>query len=266
MPVIVGKNFESTLEVSADDPAISVMTLSIMKLSNENAGDYFCHAENALGSATSAVSVRMRTLPPAHNVTECCAAQNVSSACMDACSFYVDLDAVKDRAECIPEFNKLMHCAADGSDHRGCCARAEVARHCLDWCRGEPVLAGDTVCVLVHTKAIVDCFQANRDRLPSAPLNVVVTPLSDVEALVTWEPPLKNPHMVDGYRLYWRETGAAGEEVIQRLMVMGTHRADTMDLQLRLVAPGDVQTNVMYELVLKAGNNFGEWGFGKTNK
>lgn len=38
--------------------------------------------------------------------------QNVSSSCMDACSFYLDIDAVIDRPACINEFDKLMKCAA----------------------------------------------------------------------------------------------------------------------------------------------------------
>lgn len=92
-----------------------IMTLSIMKLTTEFVGDYFCHAENPLGTATNAVSVRIRPLPAAHNISECCVAQNVSNACMDACTFYVDLETVKDRPECIVDFDKLMHCAADGS-------------------------------------------------------------------------------------------------------------------------------------------------------
>lgn len=92
-----------------------IMTLSIMKLTTEFVGDYFCHAENPLGTATNPVSVRIRPLPAAHNISECCVAQNVSNACMDACTFYVDLETVKDRPECIVDFDKLMHCAADGS-------------------------------------------------------------------------------------------------------------------------------------------------------
>ncbi len=91
------------------------MTLNILKLTNEYVGDYFCHAENPLGSATQAVSVRIRPTPTAHNISECCITHNVSAACMDACSFYVDIDSVKDRPECISDFDKLMRCAADGS-------------------------------------------------------------------------------------------------------------------------------------------------------
>lgn len=92
------------------------MTLTILRLTNEFAGDYFCHAENELGSDTKIVSVRIRNTAPVHNVSECCVAQNVSSACMDACSFYVDIDAVKNRPECLVDFDKLMKCAADGKN------------------------------------------------------------------------------------------------------------------------------------------------------
>lgn len=32
--------------------------------------------------------------------------------CMEACSFYLDIDAVIDKPECITDFDKLMKCAA----------------------------------------------------------------------------------------------------------------------------------------------------------
>lgn len=40
---------------------------------------------------------------------------NVSSACIDACSFHLDMDNIMDRPECMNDFDKLMKCAADGS-------------------------------------------------------------------------------------------------------------------------------------------------------
>lgn len=36
------------------------MQLTIHKISEVDEGDYFCHAENAFGSATQPVSVRIR--------------------------------------------------------------------------------------------------------------------------------------------------------------------------------------------------------------
>jgi len=50
-----------------------------------------------------------------NNVTQCCTEQNVTAGCMDACSFYLDIDAVIDKPECISDFDKLMKCAA-GND------------------------------------------------------------------------------------------------------------------------------------------------------
>jgi hypothetical protein len=47
-----------------------------------------------------------------NNVTQCCIEQNVTVGCMDACSYYLDIDAVIDRPECISDFDKLMKCAA----------------------------------------------------------------------------------------------------------------------------------------------------------
>lgn len=230
------------------------MTLTILKLTNEYVGDYFCHAENPLGTSTRAVSVRIRNTPAAHNISECCINQNVSSACMDACSFYIDIDAVKDRPECIVDFDKLMKCAADGSDHRSCCAMSDVPRHCLNWCRGEPVGVKGS-CILQYTKTIVDCFQSNRDRLPSPPINVAVLVVSDEEAVISWEQPIKNPHMVEGYRIYWHEADPVTDDILlNRINGIGTHRADTKDLNLRIT---ELQPNVVYELVIKAGNQFG---------
>lgn len=134
-PVPLGSNYEMTTDASSDvskilfvfilktkynliiflkEPSTMTMTLTILRLTNEFVGDYFCHAENELGFDTRAVSVRIRNMPAAHNISECCIAQNVSSSCMDACSFYIDIDAVKSRPECLVDFDKLMKCAADG--------------------------------------------------------------------------------------------------------------------------------------------------------
>lgn len=233
------------------------MTLTIVRLTNEYVGDYFCHAENTIGMETRPVSVRIRNTPAAHNVSECCATQNVSSACMDACSFYIDIDAVKDRAECLPDFDKLMKCASDGSDHRACCAKADVPRYCLNWCRGEPLAIGTTrgaSCILEHTKSIVDCFQSNRDRLPSPPLNLAVMVVSNTEALVKWDVPMKNPHMVEGYRIYWHEVEPITDDPVSKLNNIGTYRVDTKDLNVRI---SELRPNIVYELVVKAGNKYG---------
>lgn len=178
---------------------------------------------------------------------------------MDACSFYIDIDAVKNRPECLVDFDKLMKCAADGSDHRSCCANEHVPRYCLNWCRGEPLNSLKYgACVLSYTKTIVDCFQSNRERLPSPPLNLAVAVVSNSEVLVKWDQPKKNAHMVEGYRVYWHEMHevepTTDNNPINSINGIGTYRVDTKDLNIRI---GDLRPNIIYELVVKAGNQYG---------
>lgn len=218
------------------------MQLTITKISDMDEGDYFCHAENAFGSATQAVSVRIRNVAATHNVTQCCIEQNVTSTCMDACTFYLDIDAVIDKTECINDFDKLMKCAADGSDHRSCCAQWGVPRRCLDWCRGEPIL-NNKLCVLSYTKQIMSCFHEGRDRLPGPPQNIRVEILNSHSVKILWDPPVKNPHTVEMYRVFWRQEGA-------RVAL----KNDTMDNKLII---SELKDGTTYECVIKAGNHLG---------
>lgn len=127
-PVIQGGKYDISTKQVKDESDKYLMHLTIKQINEMDVGDYFCHAENAFGSATQPVSVRIRNIAATNNVTQCCIEQNVTSACMDACSFYLDIDAVIDKPECIGDFDKLMKCAADGSDHRSCCAQHGVPR------------------------------------------------------------------------------------------------------------------------------------------
>lgn len=159
------------------------MYLKINKMTLQDAGDYFCHAENALGDATRAVSIRIRNSTPIKNITECCVQQNVSAPCMTACSFYIDVESVIDNPRCLADFDKLMKCAADGSDHRECCVQKQVPRKCLNWCRGEPVVSNG-ICTLQYTKTIIGCFQENHDRLPGPPTDISVEILENSQVRV----------------------------------------------------------------------------------
>lgn len=254
VPVIQGGNFEMSLQSDEDDTSLFTMVLHIAKLGTNDVGDYFCHAENALGSQTRPVSVRMRNTAAVHNISECCVSQNVSSACMSACTFYVDIDAVIDRPECIVDFDKLMKCAADGSDHRACCAGQDVPRKCLNWCRGEPLGSGG-LCALQHTRTIIGCFQENRDRLPGPPQNLRVQITSVDEVLILWDPPMKNPHMVEGYRVFWHDVDPAYDNNFSNTINgLGTSRLDAKETSIRI---DGLKRDVMYELVVKAGNHYG---------
>ena len=130
-----------------------------------------------------------------------------------------------------------------------------MPRHCLNWCRGEPVGIKGT-CVLQYTKTIIDCFQSNRDRLPSPPLNLAVQILTNDEVLISWEPPIKNAHVVNGYRVYLHEADPVTDEIrLNNINGFGTHRVDTTDRFLRI---GELKQNTVYELVVKASNQYGE--------
>lgn len=205
-------------------------------------GDYFCHAENAFGSANQPVSVRIRNVAATNNVTQCCIEQNVTSPCMDACSFYLDIDAVIDKPECINDFDKLMKCAADGSDHRNCCAQWGVPRRCLDWCRGEPIL-NNKLCVLSYTKQIMSCFHEGRDKLPGPPQNVKIDMVNSHSVRVHWDPPVKNPHTVEMYRVFWRQEGARA--------------AAKNDTSFTTMVISELKDGATYECVVKAGNRHG---------
>ncbi|EDW26268.1 GL24598 [Drosophila persimilis] len=185
VPVINGGNYFISVKANESRPSIYTMSLRINKLQANDVGDYFCHAENPFGDTTTPVSVRIRNTPALnHNVSACCAEQNVSLACRSACSYYVDFDAIADQPECIVDFDKLMRCAADGSDHRSCCADEHVPRKCLNWCRGESVRSKE-ICSLQYGRTIVGCFEKNRDRLPGPPENIVVSVMSDSEVTIS---------------------------------------------------------------------------------
>ncbi|GAB0093957.1 Fibronectin type-III domain-containing protein [Sergentomyia squamirostris] len=253
IPVIQGGNYDMSLTTDPEDTSLYTMVLHIAKLGGSDIGDYYCHAQNAFGSITRAVSVRMRNTPAVHNISECCKAQNVSTACMSACSFYIDIDAVIDRPECIVDFDKLMKCAADGSDHRACCASQEVPRKCLNWCRGEP-LGNGQLCAVQHTRTIIGCFQSNRDLLPGPPQNLGVTIVSNEEVLVRWDPPIKNPQTVEGYRVFWHDVNPSTESLQNTINGLGTSRLDAKETSIRI---DGLKQHVMYELVVKAGNHQG---------
>ncbi|XP_045774641.1 Ig-like and fibronectin type-III domain-containing protein 2 isoform X1 [Maniola jurtina] len=239
--VIDGPNYTIQLVADPEEPTKYTMRLIIKKISEADEGDYFCHAENAFGKTLRPVSVRLRNNAPHHNVTECCKQMNVSSTCIDACSFHLDMDNIMDRPECMDDFDKLMKCAADGSDHRSCCASWGVPRNCLELCRGGTVARS---CALQHARRALACFRDSGAKLPGPPRSLKAhaapTPNS---VLLSWEPPLKNPQTVYLYRVFWRAYGAKVPE-----------KLDTSETSVVLTGLKD---DVRYECVVKAANDVG---------
>ena len=137
------------------------------------------------------------------NHTECCRRNNVSSHCLDICSFSLDFDTLRRKPHCLPEFDRLMSCASDGSDHRHCCANAGVPPRCLNWCRGQ-VVPDTEVCAASHARTIVGCFHEGASALPGPPRNLAARPVDASSVLVTWDVPDKNPGSVELYRVFWR--------------------------------------------------------------
>ncbi|KAJ0174849.1 hypothetical protein K1T71_009957 [Dendrolimus kikuchii] len=240
-PVIDGPNYSIQLIADIEEPTKYTMRLIIKKITEADEGDYFCHAENAFGKTLRPVSVRLRQSTAHHNVTECCAQMNVSSPCIDACSFHLDMDNIMDRPECIDDFDKLMKCAADGSDHRSCCASWGVPRNCLELCRGGAV---SRTCALQHARRALACFRASGARLPGPPRNLKVHVAPTPNAvLLSWDAPLKNPQTVYLYRVFWRAYGAKVPE-----------KLDTSETSVVLTGLHD---DVRYECVVKAANDVG---------
>lgn len=237
------------------------MTLTIERLTNEKMGDYFCHAENIHGSSTQMVSIRLRNpYNEFHNITDCCIEENISTSCMDACGYFVDIDLVRDRPECLIDFDRLMKCAADNSDHRSCCLNSNVPTRCLNWCNGNSILEAERdTCAIKYTKTIIDCFYVNRDRLPGVPQDVQVQSTVDGSVIISWKPPKRNAHLVDGYRVYWREaaenvTNNNENVIVARLNGIQIIHVDTKQLQIRTI---DFQVNVLYEITVMAANQYG---------
>lgn len=240
-PVIDGPSYTIQLLADPEEQTKYTMRLIIKKITEADEGDYFCHAENAFGKTLRPVSVRLRSNSPHHNVTECCTQMNVSSACIDACSFHLDMDNIMDRPECMNDFEKLMKCAADGSDHRSCCASWGVPRNCLELCRGGPV---SRTCALQHARRALACFRDSGARMPGPPRNLRAHAAPTPHAvLLSWEPPRKNPDTVYLYRVFWRAYGAKVPE-----------KLDTSETSVVLTG---LQDDVRYECVVKSANDVG---------
>ncbi|CAB3371385.1 Hypothetical predicted protein [Cloeon dipterum] len=256
VPVVQGGRFEVTVKVLKGVPDTKVMTLTIKGTQAEDEGDYFCHAENLLGSATQPVTLKIRptdSLPI--NASNCCDTRNVNPACLDACSAgaFLDLDSVLDQPECVDDLPKIVKCAADGSDHRTCCIQRGLPQSCLNWCRGETIDIPTTTsastpnnqkyCLLVYGQHIMSCFQQGQDRLPGPPHSLKANLIGGNFAVISWAAPTRNPDLALMYRVYWREMGS-------RLAM----KNDSAGTEYRLHG---LKPSTTYECMVKAGNQYG---------
>ena len=174
---------------------------------------------------------------------DCCQKQSVIPECQKVCGFDIDIDAALQIPECYAEIDKLMACAADGSDHRQCCRRKGVPSDCIRWCAGLKVNR-PSLCAVSSAADIVGCFQEGKALLPGPPQEVHVKRFKeDNKVIVEWEPPKKNPELVQWYRVFWRPVGSRD---------LNRNQTDKPYFEL-----DGLDSQKMYEFVVKSGNHYG---------
>lgn len=239
------------------------MHLYINELNEKHFGDYFCHAENVYGASTRLVSLKQdQFYRNVTNVIDCCIDEGVSSYCMKACGYFLDIDVVKDRSECLIDLDKLMKCASDNTDHTICCKKSNVPVHCMNWCTGDVYnLTEQNSCALEYATNIIDCYQSNRNHLKNAPLNLHFRQNGIGSALIMWTFLNRSNDKIDGYRIYWQSMNDNQTDFHQmnsRKMNVGdinVFYADTKESQIEIFG---LQPNILYMFTVKAANKFGE--------
>lgn len=66
---------------------------------------------------------------------------------------------------------------------------------------------------------------------------------------------MKNPHMVEGYRVFWHDVDPSNDNFSNTINGLGTSRLDAKETSIRI---DGLKQNVVYELVVKAGNQYGK--------
>lgn len=330
----------TTLLVSQfENPFTWSHTLTIRNTSQSDAGQYQCRSRNSLAdsidtidldisnvndqaNAASKPSEELKLLEQTSDLMECCKSQNVSAKCLPVCSVDgLDVEGAFKTTECQPHLDKLMFCAADGSDHRNCCRTRQVPSSCLRWCSGAKFNI-PALCFLSSALDINQCFQEGRSLLPGPPRRVrvilasesehgerdmetpevatmtttgnmgtsmfsnsmssqsssgvsdnsnssVISPMtitimneghgsaedapssnevnnnqqSSEPLIIEWDPPAKNPNLVQYYRIFWRP--------------IGSRELSRTVTNLTWIKLNDLNMNKQYEFVVKAANQHG---------
>ncbi|XP_067138192.1 Ig-like and fibronectin type-III domain-containing protein 1 [Centruroides vittatus] len=240
-PIKKAPNFEIQLSPHHEEMYTYVASLAIPKVTKQEEGQYLCVAENQFGNAKFPMKLKLSRYFN-QSIMECCKEKNVQRECQDACERGLAIEEIMNRPHCLKDLDKLMNCAADERDHRPCCRERGIAHSCLKWCKGRPVF-NINMCVLSAAKDIVSCFEEGKAVLPGPPYNVVTKQISRTSLRITWEKPLKNPQMVQWYRVFWRPVGTRN-----------TFRNQT---KKSLFTLKNLKPETTYEVALKAGNRYG---------
>lgn len=239
-PIARGPDFDLNMKPYRDKLYTYMATLTITQVSTVHEGQYFCYAENHLGKDT--VFVNLDVLPKLYNnASACCEEKGVTDECQEACNIDIDIQMALNKPKCFKDLDKLMYCAADGSDHRKCCRDNGIQRSCLRWCQGRPII--NTHLCILHASKIVSCFEEGKAVLPGPPQNIQYHMTSNKDLEITWDIPQKNPKVVQWYKIFWRPVGS-------RLMFRNHTKQRTIALH-------DLEPGTKYEVVVKAGNHYG---------
>lgn len=239
-PIPRGPDFDLNMKPDKDKLYTYLSTLTILHVTTLNEGQYFCHAENQFGKDT--VFVNVDVLPKLYNnASACCEEKGVTDECQEACNIDIDIQMALNRPKCFKDLDKLMYCAADGSDHRKCCRDNGIQRSCLRWCQGRPII--NTHLCILHASKIVSCFEEGKAVLPGPPQNIRYHQRGDHTLEITWDTPQKNPKFVQWYKVFWRPVGSR---------TMFRNHTKERSVSLHNLTP-----DTTYEVAVKAGNHYG---------
>lgn len=70
-----------------------------------------------------------------------------------------------------------------------------------------------------------------------------------------WDPPIRNPHVVEGYRLFYHEMESADGDLTTKVNSAEINR---IDVQGNSVNINGLKKDITYELVAKSGNQYGK--------
>ncbi|XP_054711801.1 Ig-like and fibronectin type-III domain-containing protein 1 [Uloborus diversus] len=239
-PITRGEDFDLSMKPYKEKLYTYIATLTITQVTTVHEGQYFCYAENQYGKDT--VFVNLDVLPKLYtNASACCEEKKVSDECQEACNIDIDIQMALNKPKCFKDLDKLMYCAADGSDHRKCCRDKGIQRSCLRWCQGRPII--NTHLCILHASKIVSCFEEGKAVLPGPPQNIQYHKIGNNDLEITWDIPQKNPKVVQWYKIFWRPVGS-------RLMYRNNTKQRSISLH-------GLEPGTTYEVVVKAGNHYG---------
>ena len=110
--------FKTTIKTMGD--GVFKASLNIKNAQADDSDEYTCSAENTHGLVKES-GIKVIISQPTNrteSLMQCCKNKNVKPECQGICTFNVDLDFLMFDPQCFTEFDKLMSCGSDGSDHR----------------------------------------------------------------------------------------------------------------------------------------------------